>query len=109
MCPARDHFIFLTVLIISDFCPFPDPDVDLSMRVCDIEHTSFHFGLCGRKFVLCLFGQCQMLQKVHIMEEAFPSTHAKLADIQKALTHNAWSHILFCTRDHWIRYDTCTV
>ena len=24
----------------------------------DIEHTSFHFGLCGRKFVLCLFGQC---------------------------------------------------
>ena len=20
--------------------------------------TSFHFGLCGRKFVLCLFGQC---------------------------------------------------
>ena len=23
-----------------------------------VEHTSFHFGLCGRKFVLCLFGQC---------------------------------------------------
>ena len=23
------------------------------------------------------------------------STHAKLADIQKALAHNAWSHILF--------------
>ena len=24
-----------------------------------------------------------------------PSTHAKLADIQKALANNAWSHILF--------------
>ena len=24
----------------------------------DVEHTSFHFVLCGRKFVLCLFGQC---------------------------------------------------
>ena len=24
-----------------------------------------------------------------------PSTHANLADIHKALAHNAWSHILF--------------
>ena len=30
----------------------------LRMFVCDVEHTSLHFGLCGRKFVLCLFGQC---------------------------------------------------
>ena len=29
-----------------------------SIFVCDVEHTSFHFGLCGRKFVLGLFGQC---------------------------------------------------
>ena len=37
-----------------------DYDVGLSIlvRVCDVEHTSFHFGLCGRKFVLFLFGQC---------------------------------------------------
>ena len=28
-----------------------------SIFICDVEHTSFHFGLCGRKFVLCLFGQ----------------------------------------------------
>ena len=35
-----------------------DPDVGLSILVCDVGHTSFHFGLCGRKFVLCLFGQC---------------------------------------------------
>ena len=43
---------------IYDFCPLPDPDVGLSIFVCDVEHTSFHFGMCGRKFVLCLFGQC---------------------------------------------------
>ena len=23
-----------------------------------VGHTSLHFGLCGRTFVLCLFGQC---------------------------------------------------
>ncbi len=43
---------------MSDFCSLPDPDVGPSIFVCDVEHTSFHFGLCGRKFVLCLFGQC---------------------------------------------------
>ena len=51
-CPGPFHF-FHSV----DFCPVPDPDVGLSIFVCDVEHTSFHFGLCGRKFVLCLFGQ----------------------------------------------------
>ena len=25
---------------------------------CDVEHTSFHFSMCGRKFVLCLFDEC---------------------------------------------------
>ena len=35
MCPAQDHFIFLILLIISDFCPLPDPDVILlSILVC---------------------------------------------------------------------------
>ena len=58
ICPAQDHFIFLSVDYIYDFCPLPDPDVGLSIFVCDVEHTSFHFGLRGRKFVLCLFGQC---------------------------------------------------
>ena len=32
----------------SEFCPLPDPDGGLSILVCDVEHTSFHFGLCGR-------------------------------------------------------------
>ena len=35
--------------------------VFLSLCLCYVEHTSFHFGLCGRKFVLCLFGQCPCL------------------------------------------------
>ena len=33
MCPDRDNFIFLTLLIISDFCSLPDPDVGLPMLV----------------------------------------------------------------------------
>ena len=56
-CPGPFHFSY-SVDYIYDFCPLPDPDVGLSIFVCDVEPTSFHFGLYGRKFVLCLFGQC---------------------------------------------------
>ena len=56
-CPGLFHFSH-SVHYIYNFCPLPDPDVGPSIFVCDVEHTSFHFGLCGRKFVLCLFGQC---------------------------------------------------
>ena len=56
-CPGPFHFSH-SVDYIYEFCPLPDPDVGPSIFVCDVEHTSFHFGLCGRKFVLCLFGQC---------------------------------------------------
>ena len=35
-----------------------DPYVRISIFVCYVEHPSFHVGMCGRKFVLCLFGQC---------------------------------------------------
>ena len=55
-CPEQFHFSHSDY--IYDFRPLPDPNVGLSVLVCDVEHTSFHFGLCGRKFVLCLFGQC---------------------------------------------------
>ena len=51
-CPGPFHFSY-SVDYSYDFCPLPDPDVGLSIFVCDVEHTSFHFGLCGRKFVLC--------------------------------------------------------
>ena len=56
-CPGPFHFSH-SVDYIYEFCLLPDPDVGPSIFVCDVEHTSFYFGLCGRKFVLCLFGQC---------------------------------------------------
>ena len=49
--------VFLS-LYVTFACPLPDPDVGLSILVCDVEHTSFHFGLRCGKFVLCMFGQC---------------------------------------------------
>ena len=39
-------------------CSLPDPDVGPTVLVRDVELTSFHVGLCGRKFVMCLFDQC---------------------------------------------------
>ena len=67
ICPAQDHFIFFTLLIISmNFVPLPDPYIGLHIIVCDVEHTSFHFGLRGRKFVLCLFGQCPGICPIYI-------------------------------------------
>ena len=59
-CPGLFHFSY-SVDYIYDFCPFPVPDVGLSIFVCDVEHTSLHFALCGRKFVLCFVGQCPCL------------------------------------------------
>ena len=56
-CLGPFHFSH-SVDYIFEFCPLPDPDVGPSIFVCDVENTSFHFGLCGRKFVLCLFGRC---------------------------------------------------
>ena len=57
ICPGQFHFSQIADYVY-DFCLLLDPDVGLSILVCDVEHTSFHFGLCGRKFVLCSFGQC---------------------------------------------------
>ena len=45
-CPGLFH-LFYSVDFIYDFCPLIDPDVGLSIVVCDVEHTSFHFGLCA--------------------------------------------------------------
>ena len=52
--PAQDHFIFLTVLIICDFCPLHDPDVGLSILVCDVEHTSILVCAAPSLFCVCL-------------------------------------------------------
>ena len=62
-CPGPFYFSH-SVHYIYDFCPLPDLDVGPSIFVCDVEHTSFHFVLCGRKFVLCLFGQCPGLSTI---------------------------------------------
>ena len=43
-CPGPFHFSH-SVHYIYDFCPLPDPDVGPSIFVCDVEHTSFHFGM----------------------------------------------------------------
>ena len=61
-CLGPFHFSHIAGYIC-DFCPLPDPDVDLSILVvvCDVERASFHFGLCGRKFVMCLLAQCPRL------------------------------------------------
>ena len=56
-CPEPFHFSH-SVDYIYYFFPLPDSDVGLSVLACYVEHTTSHFGLCGRKFVLCLFGQC---------------------------------------------------
>ena len=56
-CPGPLHFSHIADYIY-DIYPLPDPDVDLSVLVCDVEHTSFHFGLCGGKIVLSLFAEC---------------------------------------------------
>ena len=63
-CPGPFHFSH-SVDYIYEFYPLPDPDVGPSIFVCDVEHTSFHFGLCDRKFVLCLFGQCPGLCAIY--------------------------------------------
>ena len=43
--PCRGPFHFShSVDYIYEFCPLPDTDVDISILVCDVEHTSFHVG-----------------------------------------------------------------
>ena len=57
-CPGPFHFSYIAEYIYN-FFPLPDPHVDLSILVCDVSRTFLSIlGLCLRKFVLCLFGQC---------------------------------------------------
>ena len=75
ICPAQDHFIFLTVLIISMTFVLSLTQM-LVFLLCDVEHTSFHFGLCGCTFVLCLFGQCPVSKFIHSKPSRFNDTIA---------------------------------
>ena len=51
-CPRPLNFSHIADYVY-DFCPLSDPDVYPSVLLCDAEHTSFHFGLCNRKFCAC--------------------------------------------------------
>ena len=53
--PGPFHYVH-SVYYIHEFCPLPDPDVGISILVCDVEHNSFNFSLCARKVVLCFRG-----------------------------------------------------
>ena len=55
-CPGPFHFSHIAGNIY-DICPLPEPDAGPSVFVCDVDPTSFHIGVCDRKFVLCLLGQ----------------------------------------------------
>ena len=80
-CPGPFNFPHIADYIC-DFCHLPDPDVGLSILICDVEYTSSHFGLSGRKFVLCLFGQCENLQEIQLMNEALVIPPAPRPNLQ---------------------------
>ena len=44
MCPDKDHFTGLTLLVVS-VTFVSDPNVGPSVPVSDVQHTSFHVGL----------------------------------------------------------------
>ena len=43
-CPRATSFSHFACHVF-DFCPFPDPDVGISVLACEVEHRSFNFGL----------------------------------------------------------------
>ena len=57
-CPVPFHFSHIADYVY-DFCPLPDPEVGVSIIVCDVEHTSFHFGMCvGPCYLISEMLQC---------------------------------------------------
>ena len=46
-CPGPYHVSHIADYVYN-FSPFSHPDVGHSVLDCDVEHTSFHFGLCGK-------------------------------------------------------------
>ena len=69
MCTAQDHLIFSHIadLCLDDFCNLSDPDVGPTVVVCDVINTPFHFGLCSRKSVLCLFDECPCICNIYVI------------------------------------------
>ena len=76
ICHAQDHFDFSHIAdYIYEFGPLTDPYVGL---VRDVEHT-LHFGLCGRKFVLCFTGLVWSVSAPYVIvgstQELYTCTH----------------------------------
>ena len=92
-CPGPFHFSH-----IADRCPLPDPDVGLSILACHAEHTSFHFGLCGRKFVLCLFGQCPVHHYVIAgsIQELYTCLFKQMARLLLKISRSHYGYKLYC-------------
>ena len=76
-CPGPFHMSHITDYIY-DFC-HPDSDFGLYILVCEVERTSFHFGLCGRKFVLCL---CLSVSKFLHLYNSWQQTAVKHLSLQ---------------------------
>ena len=56
MCPAQDHFSFLTFFYyVYDVCPLPDPDVGSSVLVCDVVMLSIRLStvVCAAASLFC--------------------------------------------------------
>ena len=70
-CPGPLHLSSIAVYVDA-FWPFPAPHVALCVLVCDVEHASFHFSLCGRRFIMCLFVECPCIcTRCHIMQHTW--------------------------------------
>ena len=102
-CPGPFHFSY-SVDYIYDFCPLPDPYVGLSFVVCDVEHTSFHFGLCGRKFVLCLFGQCHSWQHTGVVHLSLQADGKVAFEDILVLAYAAQPAMMLRTYIHFIKH-----
>ena len=63
ICPSQDHFIFLALLIIYMTCVLSLTQMLVILPVCDVEHTSLHFGLQADRNVAFedtpVFGVCR--------------------------------------------------
>ena len=86
ICLAKEHFIVShCVHYIYDFCPLSDPYVGLSVRVCDVEHTSFHFDVCAAASLFALI-YCESISAAILYCEV--STNRILGDFYYVVSND---------------------
>ena len=54
---ASSFILTLLIMSLTRVLSLSDPDMGPPVLVCNVEHTSFHIGLCGSVLVMCLFGE----------------------------------------------------